>query len=175
MISSGVAQNAVQGLSWRPVPLRLVPIPSKRSYSLGQPLPNVLAIDVVDVTGKPVKDATVEIRGSSGDVQTGKTDSHGRVDFNVGSGAYDVRAMYDDLVVVKNVSSDEIRKGATTFLQFPVCILDPIIRPMDILLFAAAAGMIAAGSHFKVKALEMTGEVAFGAAIFGFIYRLQCL
>lgn len=168
-----MVQNAVPSLSWRPVPLRLVPRPSRPSYGLGQPLQNVLLIEVVDISGKPVKDTTVELRGA--DVQTGKTDSHGRVEFSVGSGPYDARATYDDLVVVKTVSTEEIAKDATVFLQFPICIFDPLIRPVDFLIFATAAGMIVAGSHFKVKALEMTGEIALGAAIFGFIYRLQCL
>jgi hypothetical protein len=168
-----MAQNALSSLSWRPVPLRLVPGPSRPSFGLGQPLPNVLLVEVVDVSGKPVKGADVELRGT--DVQSGKTDSHGRVQFNVGSGPYDARATYDGLIVVKTVSTEEIAKGATVFLQFPICIMDPLIRPVDFIIFATAAGMIVAGSHFKVKALEMTGEIALGAAIFGFIYRLQCL
>jgi hypothetical protein len=168
-----MVQNTISRRSWRPVPLRLVPRPSRLSYGLGQPLPNVLLVEVVDISGKPVKDAAVELRGA--DVQSGKTDHHGRVEFNVGSGPYDARATYDGLVVVKTVTTEEISKGATVFLQFPICILDPLFRPVDFIIFATAAGMIVAGSHFKVKALEMTGEIALGAAIFGFIYRLQCL
>lgn len=167
--------NAISSLSWRPVPLRLVPRPSRPSYGLGQPMPNVLTVEVVDVSGKPVKEAKVELRGPSSEARIGQTDSHGRVQFDVGSGPYDIRATHDDLVVIKTVSTEEIAKGATVFMQFPVCIFDPLIRPVDFLIFATAAGMIVAGSHFKVKALEMTGEIALGAAIFGFIYRLQCL
>jgi hypothetical protein len=170
-----MVQNALPGLSWRPIPLRLASGLSRPSNRLGQPLPSLLLVEVVDISGKPVKDAAVDLRGTSGDVQTGKTDGHGRAQFNVGAGAYEVRATYDELVVAKDVSPDDIRKGVTTFLQFPVCILDPLIRPVDFIIFATAAGMIVAGSHFKVKALEMTGEIALGAAIFGFIYRLQCL
>lgn len=166
-------QNAIRMASWRPMPLRVQLGRSRLSEPVGQPLPNVLVVEVVDVSGKAVKDAAVELRGV--DVQTGKTDSHGRVKFNVGSGPYDLRATYDDLVVIKTVTTEEIAKGATVFLQFPICILDPLIRPVDFLIFATAAGMIVAGSHFKVRALEMTGEIALGAAIFGFIYRLQCL
>lgn len=167
--------KALSSLSWRPMPLRLQSSASRPSYGLGQAPMNVLMVEVVDVSGKAVKDTLLELHSTSGDSQTGQTDAHGRAKFNVGPGPYDIRATHDDLVVVKTVTSDEIRKGATAFLQFPVCIMDPLIRPVDFLIFATAAGMIVAGSHFKVKALEMTGEIALGAAIFGFIYRLQCL
>lgn len=168
-------QNALQSVSWRPIPLRLHLGSPRPSYGLGQPLPSLLTVEAVDVSGKPVKDAEVELRGPSGEVQTGRTDSHGKVKFNVSQGPHEIRTTYEDLVVLKDLTSEDIQKGATAFVQFPVCILDPIIRPIDFLIFGTAAGMIVAGSHFKVKALEMTGEIALGAAIFGLIYRLQCL
>jgi hypothetical protein len=79
------------------------------------------------------------------------------------------------LTVGKTVTADEISKGYTVFLQFPLCIVDPLLRPVDFIIFGVAGGMIAAGSYWKIKPLEMTGEIALGAAVFGFIYRLQCM
>lgn len=160
--------------SWRPLGLRVVSL-SQRSLSLGQSVSqSMLTVDVVDVTGKPIPEADVEVRGA-GPVQTGKTDQHGRVDFAVQQGPLDVRAIVHDLVVTKEVTSEELKKGATAFMQFPICVTGPIVRPIDLLIFGTAGAMIAAGSHFKIRALEMTGEVALGAAMFGLIYRLSCV
>lgn len=156
-------------LPWRPIALGAVMRPARPS--LGQVSPSVLSVEVVDISGKPIPGATVEVLGQ----QTAQTDGHGKAIFNVPAGPHNIRATYDDMVVVKSISSDELRQGATAFIEFPACIMGPLLRPIDLAIFAAAGGMIWAGSHFKVKALEMTGEVALGAAVFGFIYRLQCM
>lgn len=141
------------------------------SYGLSQALSNNLVVEVIDHTGKPIKGAVVEAVGESKG-----TDSSGIAGFSVTSpGKFDVKATYNGLTVGKTVSSDEISKGYTVFLQFPVCVVDSLIRPIDLLIFGGAGALIAAGGYFKVKPLEMAGEIAFGAAMFGFIYRLQCL
>jgi hypothetical protein len=170
-----MSQKALPSLFWRPMPLRVASGAPRPSYSLGQApgVMNNIVVEVVDQSGKPVKDALVEffqgpIPGSA------RTNGEGRA-FSTGSGPLEIRATYNGLTVGQTVSSESIAKGYTTFLQFPMCINDPIIRPIDFLIFGGAAAMIVGGSHFKIKPLEMTGEIALGAAIFGLIYRLQCL
>lgn len=148
-----------------------LPVVSMRSYSLGQPSTNNLLVEVVDQSGRPIKGAVVEFAG-----QSTETDSKGIAGFSaIGSGKFDVKATSKGLTVGKTVSADDLAKGYTVFLQFPVCIADSLIRPIDLVIFGGAGALIAAGGYFKVKPLEMAGEIAFGAAMFGFIYRLQCL
>lgn len=167
-------RNALQSLSWRPAELRLVRGALGRSYGLGQASGAPLVVEVVEAGGKPIKNAVVEVIGG-GETRTAHSDVHGKASFDVPAGSYDIRATYNGLVVVRTMSSEDLSKGATAFLQFPICVVDPLIRPVDLLIFGVAGGMIAAGSYWKVKPLEMTGEIALGAAIFGFIYRLQCM
>lgn len=157
--------------SWRPGALGAIQGSLKPSRGLGQAYTNNLMVEVVDQAGKPIKGIPVEFSG-----QTVLTDSKGLAGFSaMGSGPFDVKATYDALTIGKAVSADEISKGYTTFLQFPICVVDSLIRPIDFAIFGVAGGMIAAGSYWKIKPLEMTGEIALGAAIFGFIYRLSCL
>jgi hypothetical protein len=161
----------VSRLSWRPLGLEAVLSPSRPSYRLSQAMTNNLLVEVVDQSGRPIKGASVQFG-----TQQAQTDSKGMAGFSaMGSGGFEVRATYNGLTVGKTVSADEIAKGYTVFLQFPVCIVDPLLRPMDFVIFGVAGGMIAAGSYWKIKPLEMTGEIALGAAVFGFIYRLQCM
>lgn len=175
-----MAQNAISSLGWRPAPLRLVQGPSRPSYGLGQASPSVLKVVVVDIGGKHVGGADVDLSGAGRDISDAsvtltQTDSHGEATFNIPPGNYEVRASYRGLVVSKKVTPEDMIKGLSVFLQFPICIVDSLLRPVDFVIFATAAGMIAAGSYWKVKPLEMTGEIALGAAIFGLIYRLQCI
>lgn len=166
----------VSSLSWRPLELRLVPAAPRRSYGLGQASTNNLMVEVVDQSGRALKNITVEFFTNGKAVGSAQTDSKGIVGFSaMGSGPFDLRATYEGLAIGKTVKSDEISKGYTTFLQFPVNIDGPLFRPMDIVVFGVAGGLIAAGSYWKLKPLEMTGEIALGAAVFGFIYRLQCM
>lgn len=162
---------AVSGLSWRPVALGPPLRPSTPSYRLSQAMTNNLMVEVVDQSGRPIKDASVQFGN-----QQAQTDSKGMVGFSaMGSGGFEVRATHNGMTVGKTVSADDIAKGYTVFLQFPICVVDPLLRPIDLIIFGVAGSMIAAGSYWKIKPLEMTGEIAFGAAVFGFIYRLQCL
>lgn len=161
----------VSRLSWRPLSFGVVQRPSGPSYGLGQAMTNNLMVEVIDQSGRPMKGIPVGFSG-----QTAETDSDGMAGFSaMGSGKFEVKATYKGLTVGKTVSAEDIAKGYTVFLQFPVCVVDPLFRPIDLLIFGAAGGMIAAGSYWKIKPLEMTGEIALGAAVFGFIYRLQCL
>lgn len=163
----------VSRLSWRPLALGGIQAPSRRSYGLGQPQAAPLVVEVVEATGNAVVGATVDIPGSqSGSVLT---DNRGQAVFNVPPGNYTIRASYNGLVIVKKFTKEESQDGATAFLQFPVCIQGSLFRPIDLLIFGVAGGMIAAGTYWKLKPLEMTGEIALGAAVFGFIYRLQCM
>lgn len=162
---------AVSGLSWRPVALGAPLRPSRPSYSLSQAVTNNLMVEVVDHSGRPMKGVPVEFWD-----QRVQTDSKGMAGFSaMGSGPFDVKATYDGMTVGKAATREEITKGHTVFLQFPVCVIDPLFRPIDLAIFGTAGAMIAAGAYWKLKPLEMTGEIALGAAIFGFIYRLQCL
>lgn len=169
----------VSRLSWRPLALGAVPRPSRRSYGLGQAQggpPPSLTIEVIEVTGNPVEGATVEVLGSNDKyLQPQTTDKTGQVKFDVNPGNYSVRASYKGIVVIKKVNQEDMQNGMTVFLQFPVCIQGSLFRPIDLVIFGVAGGLIAAGSYWKIKPLEMTGEIAIGAAIFGFIYRLQCM
>lgn len=166
----------VSSPSWRPAELRLVPAPSSRSYGLGQALTNNLMVEVVDQSGKPVRGAIVEFSAPGQAPESRETDAHGIAGFSaVGAAKFDVKAIHDGLSVGKSVTADEISKGYTTFLQFPICIMDPLFRPIDLVIFGVAGSLIAAGAYWKIKPLEMTGEIALGAAIFGFVYRLQCM
>jgi len=161
----------VSSPSWRPLALGALQASPRRSYSLSQALTNNLLVEVVDQSGRPIKGASVQF-GS----EQAQTDSRGMASFSaMGSGKFDVKATYNGLTVGKTVTADEISKGYTVFLQFPLCIVDPLLRPVDFIIFGVAGGMIAAGSYWKIKPLEMTGEIALGAAVFGFIYRLQCM
>jgi len=162
----------VSSLSWRPVGLGAVLRPSRPSYGLGQAQAPTLMVEVVEVTGNAVVGATVDIPGTQA---SGITDKKGQVVFNLPAGNYTVRASYNGLVIIKKVTQEEIQDGATIFLQFPVCIQGSLVRPIDLVIFGVAGSMIAAGSYWKIKPLEMTGEIALGAAVFGFIYRLQCM
>jgi hypothetical protein len=170
-------RTPLPSLSWRPVELPLIPGPSRHSYGLGQSYQqNNLIVEVVDQSGKPVQDAQVEFFSGSQSQGAKNTDSHGTVSFSAnGGGPFEVRATYTGLTIGQTISSGDIAKGHTAFLQFPVCIMGPLFRPIDIVIFGVAGGLIAAGSYWKVKPLEMTGEIALGAAVFGFIYRLQCM
>lgn len=171
-------RNALSGLSWRPMALGAVRRPAMPSYGLGQSQMGSLVVEVVDVTGNPVKGATVDIAGSgssSGIHASIVTDNKGKAVVDAAPGNYTIRAAYNDLVVVKKITRDDMGDGATIFVQFPVCIQGSLIRPMDLVIFSVAGGLIAAGSYWKIKPLEMTGEIALGAAVFGFIYRLQCM
>lgn len=163
----------VSRLSWRPLALGALPGPSKRSYGLGQAQTPTLMVDVVEATGNAVVGATVDIPGTQ--ASSVITDKKGQAVFSLPAGNYTVRAIYNGLVLIKKVTQEEIQDGATIFLQFPVCIQGSLFRPIDLVIFGVAGGLIAAGSYWKVKPLEMTGEIALGAAVFGFIYRLQCI
>jgi len=164
--------NNLRPLSWRPAELRLRP---RRALGQSYQQDN-LVVDVVDQSGKPVRDAKVDFYDGSHEPSSKTTDPSGRVTFSAnGGGPFEVRAVYQGLSVGHSVSAADIAKGYTTFLQFPVCINDPLLRPIDFVIFGVAGGMIAAGSYWKIKPLEMTGEIALGAALFGFIYRLQCM
>lgn len=169
-----MTRNGLQSLSWRPAELRLIQGSLRRSYALGQASGAPLVVQVVDVGGKPIQTAVVDVMGG-GQAQTAVSDVHGRASFSVPAGSYDVRATYKDLVVVKSMTSEELSKGATAFIQFPLCVVDPLIRPIDLVIFGVAGGMVAAGNYWKIKPLGTVGEIALGAAIFGFIYRLQCM
>lgn len=161
----------VSSLSWRPIPLGAVLNPSRPSYGLGQASSSNLLVEVVDQAGRPMKGVPVEVSG-----QTAQTNSKGAAAFSaMGPGKFDVKATYDGLTLGKSVSAEEIAKGYTVFLQFPICVIDPLFRPIDVVIFGVAGSMIVAGAYWKIKPLEMTGEIALGAAIFGFIYRLQCI
>lgn len=161
----------VSSLSWRPLALGALPTTSRRSYGLGQAQAAPLVVEVVEVTGNAVSGATVDLGGGQAVV----TDKKGQAVFNVPAGTYTVRASYNGLVIIKKITQEDMVNGATVFLQFPVCIQGSLIRPIDLVIFGVAGGMIAAGSYWKLKPLEMTGEIALGAAVFGFIYRLQCM
>jgi hypothetical protein len=165
----------VSSLSWRPIPLGAVLRPSRPSYSLGQIQTRPLQVEVVDVSGNPVRDAGVDVSGTGIESITASTDEKGLASFDVKAGNYDIRAIKNGLVIMKKITREEMLNDVTAFLQFPICIQGPLFRPIDLLIFGAAGGMIAAGTYWKIKPLEMTGEIALGAAIFGFIYRLQCL
>lgn len=161
----------VSSLSWRPLGLGALRRPSRPSYGLSQAMTNNLMVEVVDQSGRPIKGATVQATG-----QSVTSDSKGMASFSAsGAGGFEVKATHNGLTVGKIVTSEDIANGYTVFLQFPVCIVDPLLRPMDFVIFGVAGGMVAAGSYWKIKPLEMTGEIALGAAIFGLIYRLQCM
>lgn len=146
--------------SWRPVSLRL-----------GQPALQALKIVVVDANGRPIPDAEVGLPGR----QVEKTDWHGTSVFEGVTGAVEVRVTYKDLTIARRLSADEATNGTTQFLQFQICVADPIIRPVDLVIVGGATALILAGSYYKVKPLSTVGEITIGAAIFSFIYRLQCL
>lgn len=166
-----MSRMPVSRLSWRPLALGAVRRSSGPSYGLGQALTNNLMVEVIDQSGKPLKGIPVDFKG-----QTVPTDARGIAGFSaMGSGPFEIKATYEGISIGKTVSREDIAKGYTAFLQFPICIMDPLFRPIDLLIFGAAGGMIAAGSYWKIKPLEMTGEIALGAAVFGFIYRLQCM
>lgn len=169
------ALNGLSRLSWRPGALRLVGGPSRRSYGLGQLTYGLLTVVVVDSGGKPVGDAQVEVLQAPPESARTMTDGHGHASFSLVPGTYDVRVTYKDLTILKRYTDEEFKNGLTLFIQFPICIVDPIFRPMDLVIFGGAGALIAAGSYWKVKPIEMAGEIALGAAMFGFIYRLQCL
>lgn len=143
------------------------------SYALGQPSTGILVVEVVDANGRPIPDALVDLLGTGTEISEIKTDDRGKVAFQVNPGFYEIVVTYESLVVSKKVSPDDIGKGITTFIQFPISIPEPIFRPVDALIFGVAGSMIAAGAYWKIKPLEMTGEIALGAAIFGFIFRLR--
>lgn len=168
----------VSRLSWRPLGLGAVRRPYGPSYGLGQAQAHFLVVEVVDVSGNPVRDAAVDIAGggaSHGSSSSAVTGKDGKAVFDVLPGDYTVRANYNGLVVLKKLTKEEMLSDATAFVQFPTCIMGSLIRPIDFVIFSVAGGMIAAGSYWKIKPLEMTGEIALGAAVFGFIYRLQCM
>lgn len=156
--------------SWHPVPLRLA-----GGHLLGQAASRPLRVVVVDSNGRPMSGAQVEYLRSGGQAGIQETDSHGTATFEGVTGPADIRATYKDLVLSKRLSADDVVRGDTVFIQFQICVSEPLIRPIDIAIIGGAGAMIAAGAYFKVRPLETVGEIAVGAAIFSFIYRLQCL
>lgn len=169
------AKNAISSHSWRPIALGSLPLASRRSYGLGQASFGLLSVMVVDASGSPVPNAIVDVLGGPPESSRTLTDRHGKAFFSLPPGAYDLRVNYKDLIINKRVTNAEMATGSTIFFQYPICALDPLFRPMDLIIFALSGGMIVAGSYWKMRPLEMAGEIAFGAAMFGFIYRLQCL
>lgn len=167
--------NSLMSRSWRPAEVKLVPSLLRPSYSLGQPLGGLLQVIVTDTGGRPVSNVTVEASRGSQVEASALTDSHGRAFLDIPPGTYDVRAIHDGMVVGERVTEEQFARGMTSFLQFPICVADPLIRPIDLIILGTSAAMITAGSYWKIKPLEMAGEIAFGAGLFGFIYRLQCL
>lgn len=157
-------------VSWRPVELRLAV-----RHELGQAALRPLKVVVVDANGRPMVGAQVEYLRSGGQAGIQETDSHGVATFEGVTGPADIRVTYKDLVLSKRLSADDVAGGDTVFIQFQLCVSEPLIRPIDIAIIGGAAAMVAAGAYFKVRPLETVGEIAVGATIFSFIYRLQCL
>ena len=175
---SPVALKPVQSRAWRPGALGGVRAHSTPSRGLGQALPatqGTLSVRVVEISGRPVQDAAIEVFQGGSPVGSWTTGSDGAASLQLSRASYDVRVTYKGMVLVKKVTREEVDGAETVFFQFPICIVDPLFRGIDLAIFATAAGMIAAGTYWKFKPLQMTGEIALGAGIFGLIYRLQCV
>lgn len=158
---------------WRPMPLRLAV-----AHGLGQAPPRQLKVVIVDANGRPIGGADVELLrlgGANAEVMASKADSQGIATFEAPSGPVEIRAIYKDLTISRRLNADEVASGNSIFLQFQICVSEPLIRPVDVAIIGSATALILAGSYFKIRPLETVGEIAVGAAIFSFIYRLQCL
>jgi len=158
--------------SWLPGALKIAP----RRFQLGQAAPISHVIIVVDHSGRPVSGVQLSLLGTGGrEAVTATTDGEGKAVFQVEPGNYEVQTSFKGIVLAQSLKQDQISRGLTTFVQLPFCVVDPIVRPVDLVILGGAAAFIAAGSYWKVQPLTMVGEIAIGAAIFSLIYRLQCL
>lgn len=147
---------------------------------LGQPIApmDVLTgtmVTVVDRQGKPAGGAKVTAYSGGKEVSSAETNGQGDALLPVWMGPYDISVAYNGHTLWKEATSKQVARGETIFVELPFCVRDPIIKPVDIALIAAAGALAGAGLYWKIKPLTMAGEVVFGATAFSIIYRLSCL
>ncbi len=160
-------------LAQRPIRLRLAQaVPAQAS-----PVAELqgLLVTVVDTSGRYIPGADVKGYSRGEVVAEGLTDSHGDVLLPLNSGPYDIAVNYKGHSIWKVATYEAVAHGETIFIQFPMCVTDPIVKPMDLALLGISVGLVGAGMYWKVAPLKTVGEIVFGAAAFGFIYRLSCL
>jgi carboxypeptidase family protein len=141
---------------------------------LGQ-APNQPLITVIDRQGKPVQGAHVTLRRGPEELGPVETDGNGDARFDAPAGMYDVIVRYNGHTIWKEATPTQIGRGETIVVEFPFCVRDPILKPVDIGLLLAAGALTAGGMYWKVEPLKVVGEVIFGATAFTVIYRLSCL
>lgn len=148
-----------------------------RPLSLGQSMPASFRVVVTDPRGVPFRDAQVTI-GAQGSLSA-RTDSSGIAVFD-GLGVarevpgslnsmFPVRITFGDLSLVRDGSLDQ-----TLFVQIPMCAPQPLLALPELISFAAGTAFIGAGLKWKIRPLQVVGEVLFGAAIFTAVYRHSC-
>lgn len=140
-----------------------------RPSSLAQAFSPVTVV-VTDFSGKPVEGAEVQ-SGQERQI----TNGNGMAFLEYTSPNQEVVALYEDLVASASVGDVDLSRGDTVFINFPVTIPGPLLRPIDLAILGGAAALTLAGIHYKSDALKTVGEVVFGAGAFGIIYRLSCI
>jgi hypothetical protein len=134
-----------------------------------------LLVSVVDRQGKPVPNAEVKAYNGAQEIASGNTDSGGDVWLPISVGPVDLSVGYNGHVLWKEASAKAVGRNETIVVDFPFCVRDPILKPMDIVLLASAGALAGAGVYWKIEPVKVAGEVVFGATMFSIIYRLSCL
>jgi hypothetical protein len=134
-----------------------------------------LLVSVVDRQGKPVPNAQVRAFQGAQEIASGTTNSGGDVELPVTSGPVDLAVNYNGHALWKEASAKSIARNETIVVDFPFCVRDPILKPMDIGLLLTAGALAGAGVYWKIEPVKVAGEVIFGASMFTIIYRLSCL
>lgn len=134
-----------------------------------------LLVSVVDRQGKPVPNAEVIAFKGTNEIARGSTNSGGDVTLPIVAGPVDLSVGYNSHVLWKEATAKSVARNETIVVDFPFCVRDPILKPMDLVLLASAGALAGAGVYWKIEPVKMAGEVVFGATIFSIIYRLSCL
>src|SRR4029077_5764545 len=140
-------------------PLGLVQVPLRMGWA-----PPQLELSQAAV---PFKVVVIDVRGNGfsgvrvalSDGQTAITDSDGAATFaNPPKGQVDVTLDNPEFRIVRRGDTNQ-----TLFVDLPVCGTPRILTNTELIALVAGGAIAAAGVHWKISALSVTGEILVGA------------
>jgi len=155
------------GVRMRQVPLQLGWAPPTPGSFLSQAAQAPFKVAVIDVRGN----AFTGVKVSLPDGQTAVTDDNGVATFNTPPrGEVDVTLAIDGLTIVRHGNTNQ-----SLFVDLPICGTPKILTNTELIALLAGAAVVAAGTYWKYKPIQMTGEILVGASLFTAIYRHSCV
>lgn len=152
-------------------PLGLVQVPLRMSWS-----PARLQLSQA---AEPFKVAVIDVRGNAfrgvqvilSDGQNALTDGDGIATFaQPPKGDVTVTLTVEGLKIVRQGNTNQ-----TLFVDLPICGTPRILTNTELIALVAGGAIAAAGVHWKISALSVTGEILVGASLFTAIYRHSCV